>query len=72
VVISEVDPAGVAADNGLQPGDVIIAVSNHPVANAQDVEKAVAEARAGGLKAVLFRVKSGDRTLHVALSFAKT
>ena len=72
VVISEVDPAGVAADNGLQPGDVIVAVSNHPVANAQDIEKAVADARAGGLKAVLFRVKSGDRTLHVALSFAKT
>jgi serine protease Do len=72
VVISEVDPEGVAADNGLQPGDVIVAVSNHPVATPQEVEKAVSDARTGGLKAVLFRVKSGDRTLHVALSFAKT
>jgi serine protease Do len=72
VVISDVDPNGVAADNGLQPGDVIVAVSNHPVATPQEVEKAVSDARAEGLKAVLFRVKSGDRTLHVALSFAKT
>jgi serine protease Do len=72
VVISDVDPNGIAADNGLQPGDVIVAVSNHPVSTPQDVEKAVADARAEGLKAVLFRIKSGDRTLHVALSFAKT
>ena len=36
-----------------------------------DVEKKVADAKAGGLKAVLLRVKSGDQTRFVALSFAR-
>jgi serine protease Do len=72
VVISDVDPNGKAADNGLQAGDVILDVGNKSVSSPADVEKAVESARKDGLAAVLFRVKSGDRTRYVALTFAKT
>jgi serine protease Do len=72
VVISDVDPNGKAADSGLQAGDVILDVSNKTVTSPADVEKAVEAARKDGLAAVLFRVKSGDRTRYVALTFAKT
>jgi serine protease Do len=71
VVISNVDPNGQAAERGLQPGDVIVSVGDTKVASAADVEKKVAEAKAGGLKAVLLRIKSGDQTRFVALSFAR-
>jgi S1-C subfamily serine protease len=56
----------------MQTGDVILDVSNKAVSNPSDVEKAVDSARKEGLPAVLFRVKSGDRTRYVALTFAKT
>ena len=72
VVISEVDPAGQAAESGLQAGDVILSVGSASVKSPADVEKMVADAKAGGHKAVLLRVKSGDQTQFVALTFAKT
>jgi serine protease Do len=72
VVITDVDPNGQAAENGLQPGDVILAVGDSAVTAPADVEKKVADAKTGGSKAVLLRVKSGDNTRFVALSFART
>jgi serine protease Do len=72
VVITEVDPNGQAAERGLQAGDVILAIGDAKVSTPQDVDKMVSQAKAGGLKAVLLRIKSGDRTQFVALSFART
>ncbi len=72
VVVSDVDPAGQAAEHGVQPGDVILSVGSKAVSSPADVEKMVAEAKAGGNKAVLLRIKSGDQTQFVALPFAKT
>ena len=71
VLVTDVDPNGQAAERGLQPGDVIISVGDAAVASAADVEKMVENAKEGGMKAVLLRVKSGDQTRFVALSFAK-
>ena len=71
VVITNVDPNGQAAERGLQPGDVILSVGEAKVTNPSDVEKRVTDAKAGGLKAVLLRIKSGDQTRFVALSFAR-
>ena len=59
VVVSDVDPNGQAAEVGLQPGDVILAVGDSEVATPADVESKVAAAKADGLKAVRLRVKSG-------------
>jgi serine protease Do len=71
VVITDVDPNGQAAERGLQPGDVIISVGESKVTAPAEVEKKVADAKAGGQKAILLRVKSGDQTRYVALSFAR-
>jgi serine protease Do len=73
VVISDVDPTGAAAANGLETGDVIISVGNKSVSSPADVEKMVADAKANGQKAVLLYVKSGSQPpAFVALPFAKT
>ena len=72
VVISDVDPSGQAAERGVQPGDVILSVGSTSVSSPSDVEKMVADAKAGGQKAVLLRIKSGDQTQFVALPFAKS
>jgi serine protease Do len=71
VVITDVDPNGQAAERGLQPGDLIVSVGDTVVSDPAAVEKKMADAKAGGLKAVLLRVKSGEQTRFVALSFAR-
>ncbi len=71
VMVTDVDPNGQAAERGLQPGDVIIAVGDSDVSKPADLEKLVTNAKADGMKAVLLRVKSGDQTRFVALSFAR-
>jgi len=72
VVVTDVDPNGQAAERGLQPGDVILSVGDTAVKAPAEIEKKVADAKAGGSKAVLLRVQSGDQTRFVALSFAHT
>jgi len=72
VIITDVDPNGQAAERGLQPGDVIVSVGDTAVTDPDAVEKKMADARDGGLKAVLLRIKSGEQTRFVALSFARS
>ncbi len=67
VVVTGIADGGVAADHGLEVGDVILDVGGKPVATPADVNKGVAEARKEGKHTVLFRVKSGEGTKFVAL-----
>jgi serine protease Do len=67
VVVTAVDPDGVAADHGFKVGDVILDVGGKSVANPADVRNQLAEARKEGKHALLFRVKSGEGTRFVAL-----
>jgi serine protease Do len=67
VVVTAVDPSGVAADHGFQVGDVILDVGGQSVANPSDVRKQLADARKEGKRALMFRVKSGEGTRFVAL-----
>jgi serine protease Do len=67
VVVTAIEQGGVAADHGLQVGDVILEVGGQPVATAADVRKGLSEARSSGKHTVLFRVKSNDGTKFVAL-----
>ena len=67
VVVTAVDPNGLAADHGFQVGDVIIDVGGKTVSNPADVRKQLADARKEGKHALLFRVKSGEGTRFVAL-----
>ncbi len=67
VAIADVDPDSVAADRGLQAGDVILEAGGKPVTRPGEVAEAFAAAKADGHKSVLLRVKSGDAVRFVAL-----
>jgi serine protease Do len=67
VVVTAVDPNGVAAENGFKTGDVILDVAGKTVASPADVRKALTDARSQGKRNVLMRVKSGEATKFVAL-----
>ncbi|MGH6866333.1 MAG: Do family serine endopeptidase [Methyloceanibacter sp.] len=67
VVVTDVEPGGIAAERGLQPGDIILEVGGKAVKVPADVEKALKEARNGTRHNVLARVKSGDSTHFVAM-----
>ncbi len=61
VVILDVDPAGAAAEKGLQPGDVIVEVDQQTVVNPDDVAARVDEAKANGYRVVTLLVyRQGD------------
>jgi serine protease Do len=69
VVVTEVDPDGLASEHGLKSGDVILEVGGTKVATAADVRKAVGEAQKDGKHAVLMQVKSDDTMKFVAVPF---
>ncbi len=71
VVVTGVDPAGVAAGHGFSAGDVILEVSGKQVSTPADVRKELASARNEKKRAVLMRVKSGDNTKFVALPIGR-
>jgi serine protease Do len=71
VLVSDVDPNGAAAEQGIQAGDIILAVGGSEVTRPGDVEREVVDAKKAGMKAVLIRIKSGDQTRFVALPFGK-
>jgi len=67
LVVTGIDPAGPAAEQGLRTGDVILDVGGKAVANIGDVRKALTEAKSQGKHDVLMRVKTGDATKFVAM-----
>jgi serine protease Do len=67
VVVTAVDPTGPAAQQGIEAGDVILDIGGKPVADAGDVRKAVAEAKAERKHDVLMRVKTAKAVLFVAV-----
>ncbi|HXL48251.1 MAG TPA: Do family serine endopeptidase [Xanthobacteraceae bacterium] len=71
VVVTEVDPNGIASDQGVKTGDVILEVGGKKVANPSDVRSALREAQKEGKRTILMRVKSGDATRFVALRLGK-
>ena len=70
VVVTNVDPDGVASEHGLKSGDIILEVGGSKVATAADMRKALGEAQKNGKHAVLMRVKSDNTTKFVAIPFA--
>ncbi|HEX4861613.1 MAG TPA: DegQ family serine endoprotease [Rhizomicrobium sp.] len=72
VLITKVDPDSDAADKGLQPGDVVMSVSNRNVRTPQDVQKGVADAQTMGRKSVLLLVATSGGSRYVAVDIGKT
>ena len=71
VVVTQVDPSGVAAGYGFATGDVILEVSGKQVSTPADVRKELASARDEKKRAILMRVKSGENTKFVALPIGR-
>jgi len=67
VIVTDVDPDGPAAGQGIHSGDFILEVAGKPVNNPSDVRAALDAARSGGKQSVLMRIKSGDTARYVAL-----
>jgi serine protease Do len=68
VVITDLDPEGVAAQKGLKVGDVIIEAGGKTVTKPSEIKKTLADAKKEGRKAVLLRVKTGEGTRFIAFS----
>jgi serine protease Do len=66
-VVTQVDADGPAAAQGFRTGDVILDVAGQRVTSPDEVRKAIADARTGGKRTVLLRVKSGDNTRFLAV-----
>ena len=71
VVVTDVDPNGLASEHGIKTGDVILDVGGKKVANPVDVRKAIADAQTDGKRTVLMRLKSDDATRFVAIPIAR-
>lgn len=72
VLITRVDPNSDAADKGLQPGDILMSISNRSVRTPQDVQKTIAEAHAQGRKSVLVLVSGSNGPRYVAVDIGQT
>ena len=71
VVVTEVDPNGLASEHGFKTGDVILDVGGKTVATPADVRNAISDAHKNGKRTVLMRLKSDDGTKFVAIPIAR-
>jgi serine protease Do len=71
VVVTEVDPNGLASQHGFKTGDVILDVGGKTVATPADVRNAINDAKKNGKRTVLMRLKSDDATKFVAIPIAR-
>jgi serine protease Do len=69
-VVVSVDPASGAAEKGLRPGDVIVAVAQTKVASLEDAKREIERAKAAERGSVLLRVVRAGNASFVAVPFA--
>ena len=67
VVVTEVQPGSAAADEQLQPGDVVVEAGQDAVESPQDLSRKVGQAKAQGKKTVLLMVQREGDLRFVAL-----
>jgi serine protease Do len=67
VMITDVDSASAAAENGLREGDVITEIFQEKVLTPDAVEAKIKDARSRGLRSILLTVRSGDDQRFVGL-----
>jgi S1-C subfamily serine protease len=64
LVITDVEPAGAAAEAGLQPGDVIEQVNRQPVRTVEDLKSALSRA---GSHPLLLLINRRGSTAYMTL-----
>jgi serine protease Do len=67
VMVVEVEPGGLAAGRGIDPGDLILDVAEEAISAPEDVFRLVDTAKLAGKRSVLMRIKSGETAKFVAL-----
>jgi serine protease Do len=67
LIVTNVDPGGPAAEQGITSGDVILQAAGKKVGAAIDLRNAIEAAQKAGKHIVLMRVKSADGVKFVAL-----
>jgi serine protease Do len=67
LVVTGVDPTGVAAEQGVEFGDVILEIGGKSVSSPEEMQSQLRDARRDGRHTVLLRLRSGDSTRFVAL-----
>jgi serine protease Do len=70
VVVTAVEPNGLASEYGFKVGDVILDVGGKKVANAVDVRSAVTDAQKNSRRTVPMRLKSNEAIKFVAITIA--
>jgi serine protease Do len=63
-----VDPLGLAAGRGIDPGDVILDVSNQEIQVPDDVYRLIADAQRAGKRSILMRIQSGGSAQFIPLA----
>lgn len=66
-MVTGVDPSGLAAGRGIDPGDIILDVANKAVESPDDFFRLIADAQHAGKSSVLVRIKSGGVAQFVPL-----
>jgi serine protease Do len=72
VILTAVDPDGVAAQQGLGQGDVILNVNGSVVSSPSQVRQALADAKSQGKHDVLVKVKARKSMVFVAIPLAQS
>jgi serine protease Do len=71
VVVTAIDPDGLASERGVKTGDIILDVGGKKVAAPADVRDAIGDAKKNGKRTVLMRLKSNEMTKFVAIPIAR-
>ncbi len=72
LVVVAVAPGSDAEERGISAGDVVVAVNSENVSSIDDVEKAIADAKDAGRKAVLFQIQRENHNQFVALPVVRS
>jgi serine protease Do len=70
VVVTDIDPTGLGADQGFELGDIILDVSGKSVMTPDEIEKVMGDARDEGKPSVLMRLRSGETMRFVVVPTA--